>query len=402
MTEKPNPWLLAQTLGVAIGVGRTWPIAGQIRRAEVAWADLGREGDLPPATIIVPARNEERNIVRCVRSLLAQDYPDYELIVVDDGSNDATPGLLAALAAADPRLKIVTLDGELPPGWAGKPHAMQQGYNAARPQSRWILFSDADTFHQPYALRGSVALAEAEQADLLSIIPKFELKSFWEKVLMPFAVLGISLQYPLNQVNRPGSKVAIANGQFLLLRRTAFEGVGGYGGTLRGSLLDDRDMALAIKAAGGRLVLRNGQNLMGVRMYTGLAEFWRGFAKNAFVGSRRPYLAIPFFVATGGWLGVGPFLQLPFALVRWLSSRGSKGGNLLLLSLLQVVLLTLGRRRFDREMGVEWPYAPTEPLAALVFMGIMTDSMFRSLSRRGLAWKGRTYSDAAKTQQLIH
>jgi chlorobactene glucosyltransferase len=221
--------------------------------------------------------------------------------------------------------------------------------------------------------------------------------------LMPLAIMGIMLQYPPDKINRPGSKVAIANGQFLLLRREAFEQVGGYAGKLKGSLLDDRDMALAVKAAGGRLLFINAQQLVTVRMYTGLADIWQGFRKNAFVGSRTPYLTVPFFVVTALWLGVLPFVQLPYALVsRLLKGGKAKGSNRLLgYSLFQVALMVLARRRFDRQLGVPARYAWTLPLSTLVFMGILIDSMARSLTGQGVSWKGRNYAGVARTQQLI-
>jgi chlorobactene glucosyltransferase len=399
---KRNWWLEAQTLGLGGIVVRAWPLAKMLEYSKDEFKKLeDLKITLPPATIIVPARNEARNIERCVRSLLAQDYPDFELIVVNDGSTDKTPEILARLAKENPRLKVLNLEESLPPGWAGKPHAMQRGYEAARPQSEWFLFSDADTFHQPAALRSAITGALQEKADMLSLLPKMELKSFWEKLLLPFAVLGITLQYPLDKVNEPNSKLAIANGQFLLIRRDAFEKVGGYGGPLKSSLLDDRDMALAVKSQGGRLILKNGQELLAVRMYTGLGEIWRGFRKNAFVGSRAAYISVPLFIVAGIGLGVLPFLQLIYALLSWAGSGGRRSRKLLGYSLFQVTLLLIARQRLDRTMGVPLRYSLFAPLSTLVFMGILLDSMIRSFTGRGLSWKGRIYSGAAKTQQII-
>jgi chlorobactene glucosyltransferase len=397
-----NRWLELQTLGSVLALARTWKLPQQMRESAEGWTNLPRNSpELPPVTVIVPARNEEKNIERCARSLLHQDYPDYELIVVDDGSTDRTPALLAELKAEYPKLNVVRLDGKLPEGWAGKPHAMHAGYEASRPDSRYILFSDADTFHHPQALRMTVGTAVKENASLLSALPELELKSFWEKVLMPLVVMGITLQYPLDKVNEPDSKLAIANGQYLLVRRDAYEQVGGYGGRMKSSLIDDRDMALAVKAAGGRLVLRNGMNLVSVRMYTNLREIWDGFTKNAFVGSRLPYLSIPLFALMGFVFGVLPWLLFPVGLVRWIFSGGKRGGRTLLYSGLQMGFSTFARRRIDREFNVPEQYAVTTPLASIVVIGILLNSMRRSLSGKGVDWKGRNYADAAKTQQII-
>lgn len=381
---------------------QVWKMAGQLKETGQDWSGINLpEKDLPPVTVIVPARNEERNIERCLLSLLGQDYPKYEVIAVDDGSTDGTPLILARLQAEYPQLKVVTLSEALPPGWAGKPHAMHAGYMAARPNSQWVLFTDADTVHNHFALSAAVGTAIQEKADLLSIAPRLELKTFWEELLMPSVVLGIMLQYPLEKVNRPDSKVALANGQFLLVRRTIYDKVGGYGGKLKNSLLDDRDMALTIKNAGGRLLLKNGEHLTSVRMYTSFSEIWQGFSKNAFIGSRSAYLSVPFFVLAALLLGVLPFLQLPYALVRWTASGGKKSRKMLSFSLYQVLLMVAARRRWDREMDIPAPYALLSPVTMLVITGILSNSMIRSLTGRGVEWKGRNYSGTARTQQLI-
>jgi chlorobactene glucosyltransferase len=352
-------------------------------------------------SVIVPARNEALNIERCLRSLLSQNYPDFEVIAVDDGSEDATPQILDRLAVEYPRLKPVHLSGQLPAGWAGKPHAMHEGERVARPESQWLLFTDADTYHKPQSLKRAVTEAVSEKVDLFSVLSDIEMRSFWEKLLMPIAVAGISIQYPLAQINAPDSKLAVANGQFLLVRRTMYDKVGGFGGKLRNSLLDDRDLALAVKANGGRLVLRNGRELVAVRMYRNFGEIWRGWRKNAFVGSRLSFVTVPVLILLCVIGGVLPFLQVPYAVIQWLRTRGKQGKSLFIASSLQVGAMLFTRGRLDRNLGLGRFYTVLNPLGMLVFAGILVDSMLRSLGGRGVNWKGRHYEKAAKSQNLI-
>src|SRR5579859_1706388 len=160
-------------------------------------------------SIIVPARNEERNIRCCVTSLLEQDYDDFEVIVVDDDSTDGTSAILDDIAHKHPRadrLWVLRLR-DLPAGWAGKPHALHAGTLEA-PRGDWLLFTDADTWHAPGALRFSVTKAMQDGIDLLSLGAQQELPGFWNKVMMPVAYMGISMQYPPKLVNDPLSPVA--------------------------------------------------------------------------------------------------------------------------------------------------------------------------------------------------
>ena len=242
----------------------------------------------PTVSIIVPARNEEDNITRCITSLLEQDYSQFEVVAVDDGSTDGTGRLLDELAHTHPqgnRLWVLRLRDELPTGWAGKPHALHMGIQEA--QGEWLLFTDADTWHAPNALRSVVTQAVQEGMDLFTVGTQQELPTFWERVLMPMAYLGISMQYPPRLVNDPKSKVAVANGQYLLIRKSVYDITGGYARPdLRGTLLDDRDLAHVIKSNGFRLHFVDGQDLIHVHMYRGLRDTWRGWRKNAYLGSR--------------------------------------------------------------------------------------------------------------------
>ncbi|HEV2237465.1 MAG TPA: glycosyltransferase, partial [Ktedonobacterales bacterium] len=233
--------------------------------------------DGPLVSIIVPARNEAANIEACVTSLLRQDYPHVEVIVVDDGSTDATPELLAALGRAHPagaRLRTLRVTA-LPPGWAGKPHALHVGAQDAH--GTWLLFSDADTVHAPGALSAALAKAHALRADLFSLMTAQDLPDFWNRVLMPIAFMGISAQYPARQVNDPRKPLAIANGQYILIRRAAYDAVGGYASPrLRASVVDDRDLAAEVKRTGRKIVLADGRAQVRTRMYRNLAGHWHG------------------------------------------------------------------------------------------------------------------------------
>ena len=198
-------------------------------------------------SIIVPARDEERNIRRCVTSLLEQEttaQERYEVLVVDDASTDGTGRVLQEIAQSHPhadRLRVLRLD-DLPTGWAGKPHALHAGVQNTR--SDWLLFTDADTWHAPQALHKALEEATNTHSDLFSFGSQQDLPGFWEKVMMPMAYLGISMHYPPKLVNDPNSPIAIANGQYLMIRRSVYDALGGYARPdLRGTLLDDLDLA---------------------------------------------------------------------------------------------------------------------------------------------------------------
>jgi chlorobactene glucosyltransferase len=339
----------------------------------------------PLVSIIVPARNEAANIASCVTSLLEQDHPHVAVIVVDDASTDATPAILARLRREHPagaRLRTIRVEA-LPPGWAGKPHALHVGASAAR--GTWLLFTDADTAHAPGALTAALAQATALGADLFSLMTAQELPGFWNRVLMPVAFMGIAAQYPASQVNDPRRALAIANGQFILIRRAAYEAVGGYANPrLRGSVVDDRDLAAEVKRAGFHLMLADGRAYVRTRMYRDLAGHWHGWGKNAVAGSRGGPLAF-----AGMALGLLGMSVLPPALL--LAGALRRRGAWLAAGAAQTAATVLYRRQVDRALAVPWPYAWTQPLGGAVFSAILARAAWRKLAGKGVEWSGRTY-----------
>ncbi len=232
---------------------------------------------LPRVSVLVPARNEEHNIAPCVQSLLAQDYPDFEVLVLDDESTDGTWACLQTLAAESPRLRIRRGEPR-PEGWIGKHWACAQLARAA--DGALLLFADADTRHHPQALREAVATLISTGADMLTIFPQEEVITWGERLVVPVMYWSIHsfLSVPLAHSPRaPGLSVAI--GQYMLFTRAAYEAIGGHA-AIRDIVVDDVALAKRIKAAGLRLRLADGTHRVRCRMYRGFREAWNGFSKN--------------------------------------------------------------------------------------------------------------------------
>ena len=234
--------------------------------------------EVPFLTVIVPARNEEENIERCLTSLLVQSYPRdrYEIIVVDDNSTDATALIVKGMKARDSMVKLVEA-GELPDGWKGKNHACWNGVGHA--QGELYCFVDADIKAEPELLESAVSFARSRQIDMLSINPFQELVSLSERLLLPAVFVSIASSMNFDHVNDPSRTEAIANGQFILFERTAYEAIKGHE-AVRNEIMEDLALARLVKQSGLRLYLIFGDELIRTRMYKTFSQIWEGFSKN--------------------------------------------------------------------------------------------------------------------------
>ncbi|HEX5836218.1 MAG TPA: glycosyltransferase [Anaerolineales bacterium] len=358
--------------------------------------------EAPLISVCVPARNEERNIRACVESLLAQDYPNLEVIVLDDRSTDTTPDILRELflesdssLAGKPgqarALQIIT-GSDLPPDWAGKPHALHQASAATR--GEWLCFVDADTFLAPNTLSACYAKAIETRADMFTIMTFQVLGSFWEKVVMPLVMTALSVGFSPRKVNDPHRRDAIANGQFILIRRPVYHAIGGHE-SVKDQIVEDKALAEQVKWNGYRLIVADGQRVARTRMYTSLPELWEGWTKNIYLGLRDQAGLL--------WLGVfGAFVALaaalflpvwPFLGLAWLFDGGGWMAALVSLqSLLFWGYVIQVRARVAQAMHISPGYALSTPLGAAVFAAMMITSAFRVLSGRGITWKGRMYA----------
>ncbi|KAA3646145.1 MAG: glycosyltransferase [Chloroflexi bacterium] len=235
--------------------------------------------DWPTVSILLPARNEADNIKACVWSLLAQDYPNYEVIVLDDSSTDETPEILGRIKSKEPKLKLIKGES-LPDGWLGKHWACQQLAEAA--QHEYLVFTDADTRHAPHMLRKSVAATLQEDADLLSVIPKEETHSWAERLAMPIIPWSLHTFLPLWLSYRlPFSFLAAAIGQFILVRKSAYEQAGGHA-AIRDNVVDDFALARRFKLLGLRWRLAEGVEYIRCRMYSTPRQVFEGLSKNLY------------------------------------------------------------------------------------------------------------------------
>src|ERR1700741_3185007 len=204
----------------------------------------------PSVSVIVPARNEEASLRACLESLVAQQGITFEIIVVDDGSTDRT----RAIAESFPEVRLIE-PGPLPPGWTGKNNAVTAGAREAR--GEWLLFTDADTVHKAGSLAPAVAETEQHHAALLSSFPAQEVHGFWEKAVMPVIFAELARTYRPSDVSDPRSPAAAANGQYLLITRSAYDAVGGHA-AIATTLLEDVALARAVKASGRTIFFRFG------------------------------------------------------------------------------------------------------------------------------------------------
>lgn len=396
--------VILSTAGLIVGLLLTYWIHSRHQlQVHVPPANIPENHPVPLISIIVPARNEAKNIRRCVDSLLAQTYPNYELIVVNDRSTDATGEILHEIlrsapnnsgsvkpgkgGQSEPPLRVIE-GKEMPPDWAGKPHALVQGVAAG--EGEWLCFIDADTFASPHLISSTYQAAELHQADMFTIITQQILGSFWEKVLIPVVFTGLSFGFPADQVNDPDQPNAIANGQFILIRRAAYQATGGHR-AVYDRIDEDKAMAELVKGAGYRLVLADGRALAQTRMYTSFSELWEGWTKNIFLGMQGRLGMLIF----GGMLGLIAALALPVWLLAglvWLASGGGAPAAVVALEalILWAVLLWI-RSGAARAFNISRLYAFTLPLGALIFTAMMFASAFKVLSGVGVTWKGRRY-----------
>ncbi len=335
----------------------------------------------PRVAAIVPARDEAETVGRAVASLLAQDYPgEFSIVLVDDHSQDGTAGIARAAATASGQsenLRVVSARA-LPPGWSGKLWALSEGVREAAEAGgppELYLFTDADIGHHKQNLSELVARLEEDGLDLASLMVKLNCQSQAEKFMIPAFVWFFALLRPFARVNDPAHRISAAAGGCILVRRSAYERIGGYA-AIHDELIDDCALAREVKR-GGKIWLGLTGKTVSLRAYPRLKEVWDMVARNAYdhldyspwkllgtaLGMSLVFLAPPLLVTAGGaaaWL----------ALAAWA-----------MMALAYAPMLSFYRAGLWR--------APLLPAVALLFLGATLDSAWRHMKGQGGLWKGR-------------
>jgi chlorobactene glucosyltransferase len=326
---------------------------------------------LPKLSILIPARNETAVIGQTIRALLEQTTTNFELILLDDQSDDGTGASATQAAGGDNRFRLI--DGTpLPPGWLGKNWACHQLSQAAT--GEYLLFADADVRWSPDALAGLLALAQAERADLLTIWPTQQTESWAERLVVPLMAFAILCYLPILPVHfTHWPAFAAANGQCLLFRRAAYETVGGHT-AVHNNVIEDVALAKAVKSHKLRLRMADGNRLISCRMYQNWTEVKAGFAKNILAGHGG---SVPFLLLSTlfHWLiFLAPWVWFVATLDAWPLVLGLAG-----------VILRAGTAVFSQQR-------PLDALLMPVSVLLMSRIAFQSIQwqRRGTAeWKGR-------------
>jgi chlorobactene glucosyltransferase len=337
-----------------------------------------RKLNSPMVSILVPARDEERNLEALLDSLLKQDYSNYEILVLDDHSRDGTARILDEYQKRDARLKAFA-GKPLAPGWFGKHFACQQLYEKAN--GEYFLYTDADTVHSPQSVSWALTNMIHHEVDFMSAYPRQKIGSFGEAVVVPGVFLVVALFLPVWLIPRTKTPdISFAIGQFVIGRASAFRAIGGYE-NIRNSLVDDISLARSMKAAGFRTLFLDGKDFVECRMYRGYREAFSGLVKIIYAAlDKKPGRLLTLFVLFTA------VILLPLANLLYGVAIGAD--NLALSALPVVIFFVMWFISMTaRQLPLYVPFL--YPLLSLNLMSIALVSAVKTGYGRGALWKGR-------------
>src|SRR5437870_10656505 len=349
---------------------------GAIRLPWVRDFPPAADADCPRISILFSARDEEEKLPAALATLMEMDYPDFEVVAVDDRSQDATGQILDTFAAAHQRLRVVHVD-RLPEGWLGKPHGLEKAYEAS--SGEWLLFTDADVRFKPDVLRRAISLEKAHNLDHLTLLGDVEMVGFWEAVLVTFFGLGFHLGADPSQAANPRSSRYVGVGAFQLVRRSAYEASGTHR-RLAMEVVDDMKLGKIVKQSGFRSSAGVAQDFVVVRWHAGLGNLVRGVTKNFFAGVGYSVPLVAIAVVALLLMNVAPIFGVFFG-----------QGWTRVFAVAAFVIALCFHTGVDIGMRVSPFYAFTHPLGALLFSYMLLRSTVVTLKQGVIIWRDTFY-----------
>jgi chlorobactene glucosyltransferase len=337
----------------------------------------------PLVSILVPARNEAKNIANCLNSLRKQDYPNFEILVLDDNSRDGTSTVVEQIATKDSRVRL--LQGEpLPQGWAGKPHACHQLSTEAK--GEWLLFTDADTTHEPMALSSALSHALKNNLSLVSGWPLQLCTSPSQRIVVPAFIFLILSWMPLWWLrNRAIPRMTLTVGQFVFISTAEYWDIGGHE-AVRSRILEDMWLGANAAHHGKRQEALDLSPMVSTRMYQGVGDLWEGFTKWVYSIARESPFGLASMVVAAICCFVAPFIWL---LWHFLPTQAPMDWVWLIAVQISIVLLM--RNAIDQRFQNPRLYIITHPISVSFLVLSCVYAGFRHAIGAGVRWKGRLY-----------
>lgn len=359
-------------LNILVWISRAW----HLRRTQKQTPEIQAVASIlnpPLVSVIIPAKNEEKNIEECVKRFQSQTYRNLEIIVVNDNSKDRTEAILRSLG-------VFYLNAPpAPEGWTGKNAALYHGVKHAK--GEWLLFTDADTRHEPESVSSAMAHALLRRIEFLTLLPRCLSGSWLEDLIQPLAMALMGLWFPMQKVNDPASPLFFANGQYILIKRTLYGKIGGHE-AVKHAFLEDFAMAEKTKKTGARFECALGMEVYGTRMYDSLGALWRGWRRIYLHAFQRNPLTIAVSALSLLFFSILPFVSFMFIPNQNLLNPAMFFGAA---GILLIWIITWKGYEVLKTEKVR--YALAHPVAAVFMMLILGDAFIAALTNRKTVWR---------------
>lgn len=350
----------------------------------------------PKVSVILPARNEEEFLPKCLDSLIDQDYSNYEIIVIDDSSEDLTGNLILEYAKKNPKIIPVSAKPK-PEGWMGKNWACIEGYKKAT--GELLLFTDADTTHARNVISLSVSNLLSQNLDALTVIPKLVSIDFWTKITLPMLSTFLHTRFSAVRVNDPSKKTGYFFGSFFIIKQKTYESVGTHEG-VKQEIIEDGALGKKVKDSGHKMKMVRGDHLINAVWARDRGTLWNALKR----------LMVPLYlqghgIAVGIFFAVLFLLFVPFPVLLYSSilTFETISNSLLFVSSLIASILIYTGAVIEVKIGLQLKiiYAVFAPLGSLVVVLGFLSGLLQAKTDCSVSWRGRTYSMKDHIQDSI-